>query len=126
LKICCTSNFLVYNHGKQIDLSKETPVNKGELVDAIASKVSVTKKEADAILTAMMDTIMDSVAKDEKVTLVGFGTFEARQRQAREGRNPSTGEAIKIPATTVPAFSAGKQFKEKVASSKPPAKGKKK
>jgi DNA-binding protein HU-beta len=101
-------------------------VNKGELVDAIASKVSVTKKEADAILTAMMDTIMESVSNDEKVTLVGFGTFEARQRQAREGRNPSTGEAIKIPATTVPAFSAGKQFKEKVASSKPAAKGKKK
>jgi DNA-binding protein HU-beta len=98
-------------------------VNKGELVDAIASKVSVTKKEADAIVTAMMDTIMDTVSKNDKVTLVGFGTFEARQRQAREGRNPSTGEAIKIPATTVPAFSAGKQFKEQVAAS---AGGKKK
>jgi DNA-binding protein HU-beta len=98
-------------------------VNKGELVDAIASKVSVTKKEADAIVTAMMDSIMDTVSKNDKVTLVGFGTFEARQRQAREGRNPSTGEAIKIPATTVPAFSAGKQFKEQVASS---AGGKKK
>jgi DNA-binding protein HU-beta len=98
-------------------------VNKGELVDAIASKVSVTKKEADAIVTAMMDSIMETVAKNDKVTLVGFGTFEARQRQAREGRNPSTGEAIKIPATTVPAFSAGKQFKEQVAAS---AGGKKK
>jgi DNA-binding protein HU-beta len=96
-------------------------VNKGELVDAIASKVSVTKKEADAIVTAMIDTIIESVSQDDKVTLVGFGTFEARQRQAREGRNPSTGAAIKIPATTVPAFSAGKLFKEKVAASKAPA-----
>jgi DNA-binding protein HU-beta len=96
-------------------------VNKGELVDAIASKVSVTKKEADAIVSALIDTIIESVAEDDKVTLVGFGTFEARQRQAREGRNPSTGQAIKIPATTVPAFSAGKLFKEKVAASKAPA-----
>ncbi len=96
-------------------------MNKGELVDAIASKVSVTKKEADAIVSALIDTIIESVADDDKVTLVGFGTFEARQRQAREGRNPSTGQAIKIPATTVPAFSAGKLFKEKVAASKAPA-----
>lgn len=91
-------------------------MNKGELVDAIASKASVTKKEADAIVTAMIDTIMETVAKQDKVTLVGFGTFEARDRKAREGRNPSTGEAIKIPATTVPAFSAGKMFKEEVAA----------
>ncbi len=91
-------------------------MNKGELVDAISSKASVTKKEADAILTAAIDVIIDAVAKGEKVTLVGFGTFEPRQRQAREGRNPQTGKAISIPATTVPAFSAGKQFKEAVAS----------
>lgn len=90
-------------------------MNKGELVDAISSKASVTKKEADAILTAAIDVIIDAVAKGEKVTLVGFGTFEPRQRQAREGRNPQTGKAISIPATTVPAFSAGKQFKEAVA-----------
>jgi DNA-binding protein HU-beta len=103
-------------------------VNKGELVDAIASKADVTKKEADTIISAMIDTIMETVAKNDKVTLVGFGTFEARDRQAREGRNPSTGAAIKIPATTVPAFSAGKMFKEKVGAAKPAAaaKGKKK
>lgn len=93
-------------------------MNRGELVDAIAGKVSVTKKEADAIVGAMVDTIMDAVSSGNKVTLVGFGTFEARNRQAREGRNPKTGEAIAIPATTVPAFSAGKLFKEMVA---PPA-----
>lgn len=91
-------------------------MNKGELVDKIAETASVTKKEADTILSATVDAIMDAVAKGEKVTLVGFGTFEARNRQEREGRNPSTGEPIKIPATTVPAFSAGKVFKERVTA----------
>ena len=92
-------------------------MNKGELVDKIAEKASVTKKDADAILSAMLDVILDAVASGDKVTLVGFGTFEARDRQAREGRNPSTGEPIKIPATRVPAFSAGKVFKDKVLES---------
>ncbi len=90
-------------------------MNKGELIDAIAEKASVTKKEADLVLTSMIESIMDAVADGQKVTLVGFGTFEPRDRQAREGRNPQTGMAIKIPATTVPAFSAGKAFKDKVA-----------
>jgi DNA-binding protein HU-beta len=91
-------------------------MNKGELVDAIAAKAEITKKEADAILTATIDVIMDAVAAGEKVTLVGFGSFEPRERAAREGRNPQTGKAIKIEATTVPAFSAGKQFKDLVAA----------
>ncbi len=90
-------------------------MNKGELIDQIAVKVNTTKKEADAILTAAIEVIMDAVAEGEKVTLVGFGTFERRERQAREGRNPKTGTKLKIPATKVPAFSAGKQFKESVA-----------
>jgi len=90
-------------------------MNKGELIDAIAEKAQASKKEADAVLTATIEAIMEAVAAGEKVTLVGFGTFEPRQRAAREGRNPQTGAAIKIPATTVPAFSAGKQFKDKVA-----------
>jgi DNA-binding protein HU-beta len=89
-------------------------MNKGELVDKIAEKANVTKKDADLVLTAMLDAIIETVASGDKVTLVGFGTFEARDRQAREGRNPSTGKPIKIPATRVPAFSAGKLFKEKV------------
>lgn len=91
-------------------------MNKGELVDAIAEKAGCTKKDADTILNAMLDVVMEAVSSGEKVTLVGFGTIEARERQAREGRNPSTGQPIKIPATKVPAFSAGKVFKEKVAS----------
>lgn len=90
-------------------------MNKGELVDAIAEKTNVTKKQADAVLTAAIDAVMEAVANGEKVTLVGFGTFERRERAAREGRNPKSGETMQIPATTVPAFSAGKLFKEKVA-----------
>ncbi|MBW4489517.1 MAG: HU family DNA-binding protein [Trichocoleus desertorum ATA4-8-CV12] len=91
-------------------------MNKGELVDAVAEKANVTKKQAEAALTAAFDVIQATVAAGDKVTLVGFGSFEARERQAREGRNPKSGEAMTIPATKVPAFSAGKLFKDKVAS----------
>lgn len=90
-------------------------MNKGELVDKVAEKAQVTKKEADAVITATIDSIMEAVSSGEKVTLVGFGSFEPRERKAREGRNPKTGDKMEIPATTVPAFSAGKLFKEKVA-----------
>ncbi len=90
-------------------------MNKGELVDVIASTTNVTKKQADAILAALVDTIMAEVSQGNKVSLVGFGSFERRERQAREGRNPKTGEKMLIPATRVPAFSPGKLFKEKVA-----------
>lgn len=90
-------------------------MNKGELVDKIAEKANVTKKQADSVLTAALDSIVEAVSSGEKVTLVGFGAFEPRERKAREGRNPKTGEKMQIPATTVPAFSAGKLFKEKVA-----------
>ncbi len=92
-------------------------MNKGELIDAVAEKAGVTKKEADRILTATFEAIQEAVAGGEKVTLVGFGTFEPRDRSEREGRNPQSGETIKIPATRVPAFSAGKLFKDKVSSS---------
>lgn len=90
-------------------------MNKGELVDQIAQKAMVTKKQADAVLTAAIEAIMEAVSSDDKVTLVGFGSFEARERKAREGRNPKTNEKMVIPATKVPAFSAGKLFKDKVA-----------
>ena len=89
-------------------------MNKGELVEAIASQTNVTKKQADEILTATMDTIIDTVSSGDKISLVGFGSFEPRARAARDGRNPQTGKKLKIPATTVPAFSAGKAFKERV------------
>jgi DNA-binding protein HU-beta len=91
-------------------------MNKGELVDKVAEKASVTKKEADAVITATIESIMEAVADGQKVTLVGFGSFEPRERKEREGRNPKTGDTMVIPATKVPAFSAGKLFKEKVAT----------
>jgi DNA-binding protein HU-beta len=90
-------------------------MNKGELVDAIAQKAEVTKKDADVLLSVLLDSIMEAVASGDKVTLVGFGSFEPRQRAAREGRNPQTGETLQIAAATVPGFSAGKQFKDLVA-----------
>lgn len=89
-------------------------MNKGELIDAIAEKAGLTKKQTDATVTAVIETIIDTVSSGEKVTLVGFGSFEARDRKARNGRNPQTGKKLKIKATKVPAFSAGKLFKEKV------------
>lgn len=89
-------------------------MNKGSLVDAVAERVGVSKKQVDAVLTAALDTIMEAVSNQDKVTLVGFGSFQSRERKAREGRNPKTGEAMTIPAITVPVFSAGKGFKEAV------------
>ena len=89
-------------------------MNKEELVQEIAKKTKVTQKDAAEVLNALVDTIQKTVAKGNKVTLVGFGTFESRKRAARTGRNPQTGKEIKIAAKTVPAFSAGKKFKELV------------
>jgi DNA-binding protein HU-beta len=93
-------------------------MNKGELVDMITEKASVTKKEADAVLSGVLDIIIEIVTSGEKVTLVGFGSFEKRDRAQREGRNPKTGETITIAATSVPAFSAGESFKQTVAGAK--------
>jgi DNA-binding protein HU-beta len=90
-------------------------MNKGELIDAISEKTNLTKKDVDTVLTAAIEAIEEAVAGGDKVTLVGFGSFEARERAAREGRNPQTGKTITIPETRVPAFSAGKAFKEMVA-----------
>ena len=86
-------------------------MNKEELVQEVAKKANVTQKDAAEILAALIDTIEKSVAKGKKITLVGFGTFERRERAARTGRNPQTGKELKIPARKVPAFTAGKKFK---------------
>ncbi len=90
-------------------------MNKGELVDVIAIKAEVSKKDADAALTVVLEEIVAAVSSGDKVTLVGFGSFEQRARQAREGRNPRTGEKMQIAATRVPAFAPGKLFKQQVA-----------
>ena len=87
-------------------------MNKEELVQEVAKAAKVTKKDATNVLEAVIAAVETAVKKGQKVTLVGFGTFEARKRAARKGRNPQTGKEIKIAAKTVPAFSAGKKFKE--------------
>ena len=89
-------------------------MNKEELLTEISKKSKVTKKDAGLVLDAMINTIQNTIKKGNKVTLVGFGTWERRQRAARTGRNPQTGKEIKIAAKKVPAFSAGKKFKELV------------
>ena len=99
-------------------------MNKKELIVAVAEKTGISKKECEACVKAITEIVVEAVAKKEKVQLVGFGTFEARDRAARAGRNPATGKAIKIAASTVPAFKAGKAFKEFVNPK--PAKKKKK
>lgn len=90
-------------------------MNKEELVKEIAKKTRMPQKQVAEIISLMIESIEKTVSKGKRVTLVGFGTFEARKRAARTGRNPQTGAEIKIPAKTVPAFSAGKKFKEIVA-----------
>lgn len=89
-------------------------MNKTELISAVAEQSGLTKKDAEKAVTAVIDTIIDSVAKDEKVQIAGFGTFEQRQRKARTGSDPRTGKPIEIAASKVPAFKAGKVFKDTV------------
>ena len=89
-------------------------MNKEELVKEVSKKAKVSQKAAADVIAAALETIEKTVSKGKKVTLVGFGTFEARKRAARLGRNPQTGAELKIAAKTVPAFSAGKKFKELV------------
>jgi DNA-binding protein HU-beta len=93
-------------------------MNREELIQEIAKKTKVSQKATADVLTALIETITKTVAKGKKVTLVGFGTFEPRKRAARVGRNPQTGKELKIAAKTIPAFSAGKKFKEAVDGSK--------
>ena len=92
-------------------------MNKAELIAAISERVQVSQKQVDAILNATVDTIVETVSSGDKVTLVGFGSFERRERQEREGRNPKTGASMIIPATKVPGFTAGKLFKDQVKPS---------
>ena len=87
-------------------------MNKTELIAAVAEKSGLSKKDAEKALSATIETIIDAVKADDKVQLVGFGTFEQRQRNARTGCDPRTGNTIEIPASKVPAFKAGKAFKD--------------
>jgi len=89
-------------------------VNKSELVDLVAEKAGMSKKDSEKAVKAVLDSITEGLVKGEKVQLVGFGTFEVRNRKEREGRNPATGEKIKIEALKVPAFKPGKALKDRV------------
>ncbi len=90
-------------------------MNKTELIAAVAEKASISKKDADSAVNAVIDTIVEALAAEEKVQIVGFGTFEIRSRSARQGRDPRTNSPITIPASKVPAFKAGKAFKDSVS-----------
>ena len=89
-------------------------MNKTELIAAIAVKTGETKKDAEATLNAFVNVVSETLAKGDKVQLVGFGSFEVRKRAARKGRNPQTKEEIKIPASKAPVFKAGKALKDLV------------
>ena len=90
-------------------------MNKAELIAAVAEKTGFTKKDAEGAVNATMDVIEEALKKDEKVQLIGFGTFEVRHRKARTGRNPrKPGETIKIPASKAPVFKAGKALKDAI------------
>lgn len=89
-------------------------MNKAELIEAVVEKTSVSKKDADAVIKATFDAISEAMANGDKVSLIGFGNFEVRERNARTGKNPRTGEAIEIAACKVPSFKAGKALKDAV------------
>ncbi len=87
-------------------------MNKAGLIAAMAEKAELSKKDTEKALAAFTASVQEALMKGDKVQLVGFGTFEVRDRAAREGKNPSTGATIKIPATKVPAFKAGQALKD--------------
>ena len=89
-------------------------MNKTELIAAVAEKAGLSKKDADAAVAAVFDAMTAELKKGEKVQLIGFGTFEVRERAAKQGRNPKTGEAMTIAASKGPAFKAGKALKDAV------------
>ncbi|AOV08073.1 MULTISPECIES: HU family DNA-binding protein [Sporosarcina] len=89
-------------------------MNKSELINAVAESAGLSKKDATAAVEAVFETIQDTLAGGDKVQVIGFGTFEVRERAARKGRNPQTGKEIDIAASKVPAFKAGKALKDAV------------
>lgn len=89
-------------------------MNKAELINAIADETGLSKKDTEATINSFVNVVTNALENKDKVQLIGFGTFETRERAARTGRNPQTNEEIKIPASTTPAFKAGKALKERV------------
>lgn len=89
-------------------------MNKSELITNIAEKSGLTKKDAESALKALIESVVEALENKDKIQLVGFGTFETKERAERVGRNPRTKEEIVIPASVVPVFKAGKEFKDRV------------
>ena len=89
-------------------------INKSELTKEVSAKTDLKQKDAEKVIDALIESIKDNLAKGEKVQIIGFGSFEVRNRAARKGRNPQTGETLTIPATKVPAFKPGKALKDAV------------
>ena len=95
-------------------VTEESNMNKTELIEAVAKSAGLSKKDAGAAVAAVFDEMASALKKGEKVQMIGFGTFEVRERAARKARNPQTGELVEIPATKAPAFKAGKTLKDAV------------
>ena len=104
--------------GAEGEVARRSGVSKGQLVDAISLRAGVSKKTAELVLSAALDVIVETVANGDKVTLVNFGTFDSKKREAREGRNPQTNKPMHIPASTAPTFKFGKMFKAMVKDAK--------
>ncbi len=93
-------------------------MNKSDLINVVSAKAEISKKDAEKAVTALFDTIVEEVSNGNDIRIVGFGTFECRERKERTGCNPRTNEKITIPASKVPAFKAGKAFKDSVDAAK--------
>ena len=102
------------SHGKYIIFLEDTKMNKTELINAVAAKAELSKKDAEKALAAVIGSIEEALVAGDKVQLIGFGTFEVKERAARTGHNPKTGEAIEIAASKIPAFKAGAALKNAV------------
>jgi len=97
-----------------INFFRREDMNKAELISSVAEKTELTKKDAEKAVSAVLDSIVEALSRNDRVQLVGFGTFEIRERAARKGRNPQTGEEINIAAAKVPVFKAGKALRDAV------------
>src|SRR5438445_12257797 len=112
------------SYGKaEFEFFDHTGMTKADLVDQIAAMVQLPKNKTDAVITRFLQGIMDALHAGDKVDLRGFGSFRLRHRQAREGRNPRTGDTLQIPAKAIPSFAAGKTFQEMVQTSAAPSDG---
>jgi DNA-binding protein HU-beta len=109
-----TQRIFANNTGTNTNYFRRDDMNKAELISNVAEKTELTKKDAEKAVSAVLETIGEALSKSDKVQLVGFGTFEIRERAARKGRNPQTGEEINIDAARVPVFKAGKALRDAV------------